>query len=101
MRWSMPTRCEFLIGALGAALAGVPGHHPLKLDKPGAFRASVPSTERIKCDFDTPACRSSARCGLRLARVVERTEARKSETPRSADIREGLVILERKEALEN
>ena len=32
---------------------------------------------------------------------VERTEARKSETPRAADIREGLVILECNEAFEN
>ena len=32
---------------------------------------------------------------------VERAEARKSETPRAADIREGLVILECNEAFEN
>ena len=36
-----------------------------------------------------------------LVPFVERTEARKSETPRAADIREGLVILECNEAFEN
>ena len=38
---------------------------------------------------------------IALVTSVERTEARKSETPRAADIREGLVILECNEAFEN
>jgi hypothetical protein len=37
--------------------------------------------------------------GLRAE--VDKTEARKSETPKAADIREGLVILECNEAFEN
>ena len=38
---------------------------------------------------------------LKLVPFVERTEARKIATPRSAEIREGLVILECRKAFEN